>query len=60
MLLGYLAYYSTDEFFREPGIPVPVKVAVPVALAGTIILIAVSLRDRILARGKEDFRKDDK
>lgn len=59
VIVGYLAFYSFDEFFKESGIPIPVKAAVPVALVGTMILIAMSLRDRILARRNEDFRKDD-
>ena len=59
MLLGYSVYYSFDELFKESGIPTPVKVAIPVVLPGAIILLLVSLRDRVAARRKEDFRKDE-
>lgn len=60
ILLLYAAYYSFDELFDNPGAPTPVKIAVPVLLAGVAVLAMVIIKDRIVALRKEDFRKDDK
>lgn len=59
VLSGYGAYHSFDSFFKESTVSIPVKVAAPVVLAGVIILLLVVLKDRITARRREDFRKDE-
>jgi len=59
VVLGYAGFYTFDELFNESDLPMPIKVSVPIALAGVLILGAVSLKDRISKMKKEDFRKDD-
>jgi len=59
-LLGYAGYSSFDELFNESDLPMPVKAAVPIALIGVLVLVALAVKDRLSKMGKENFRKDDK
>ncbi len=60
VLLGYVGYYAIDAFFGDSDVPIAVKVATPVAVLGVVMLVAIVAKERMAARGKEDFRKDDK
>lgn len=60
ILLVYATYYSFNELFNNSGVPVPVKIAVPILLGGIVVLALVSVKDRISGLRKENFRRDDK
>lgn len=59
VLLGYAGYYSIDAFFGAPDVPIAVKISVPVVVLGVVMLVAIVIKERMAAKSKEDFRKDD-
>lgn len=50
-LLGYLAY----RFFTIPGVPLVMKVAVPLILAGFLLVLGSVWAERYRASRREDF-----
>ena len=59
VLAGYGVYYLSREFFGSDDVPLALKVAVPAAAAGTVILLAVVVVQRLQSRGREHFEEAD-
>ena len=59
VLLGYSVYNFGEEFFGTDGVPIAVLFALPVALAGLVLLAATVVIQRLRDRAEEDFKEMD-
>lgn len=59
VLVSYGLYYFSANFFGSEDIPMGVKIAVPAAVSGAVILLAAVIRQRLQHRGQERFEKAD-
>jgi len=55
VLIGYGLYYFARDFLGSSDIPIAVRVAVPVAAAGILVLLGVVIADRMRRKRYEQF-----
>ena len=55
VLAGYWAFIVLSALFDSPDVPLPVKVAVPAALAGGAALLAIAVIQRIRNEKEENI-----
>ena len=57
VITGYWIYYAFRHLFALACIPMAIKVAIPVVVAGIIVLLIAVIRDRYQAAKKESFKE---
>ena len=57
VLIVYWAYFVLMAIYSENNVPLILKIAIPVTIAGMILLLGSVIRDRLRDRKKEKFKE---
>ena len=57
ILIAYGMYSMAWVIYTENGVPLVLKVAYPVIVAGLILLLMAVIRDRLRAKGRDKFKE---
>ena len=56
-LVGYGVYEMLWSIFNEPDVPVLVQAAIPVCVAGAVVLLGATLIQRVRRRGEDGLEE---